>query len=143
MHELIDLSATRFPEQYGQALLKAGCPADQAALADPAMLATMIEAARACFHQGADGLIGDARMLYDAWPFDLTTIHRPVHLWQGTADTLVPYAVNKPVGEALPQGIWHEVPEGGHFIAISHASAILEAAAQDLAAAARIGVARR
>jgi pimeloyl-ACP methyl ester carboxylesterase len=135
MYELIDLSATHFPDQYGQALLKAGCPADRAALADPAMLAAMIEAARRCFDQGAEGLIADARLLYAAWPFQLAAIHRPVHLWQGTADTLVPYAVNKPVAEALPQCIWHEVPDAGHFVAISHARPILEHAAEDLAAA--------
>ncbi len=142
MYELIDLTATRFPKTYGRALLKAGCPADRVALADPAMLATMVDAACGCFHQGADGLIADARLLYDAWPFDLAAIHRPVHLWQGTADTLVPYAVNRPVGAALPQCVWHEVPEGGHFIAVSHARPILELAARDLAVAARIGAGR-
>lgn len=139
MYDLIELTATRFPEQYGQALVKAGCPADRAALADPAMLAAMVQAARGCFEQGAQGLIADARMLYEAWPFDLKAIDRPVHLWQGSADTFVPCPINKRVGEALPQCRWHEVPEGGHFIAISHAQAILELAAADLAAAAPSG----
>ena len=140
MYDLIDLTATRFPEQYGQALVKAGCPADRAALADPAILATMVEAARTCFQQGAAGLVADARLLYAAWPFDLGAIHRPVHLWQGTADTYVPAAINRPVCDAMPQGRWHEVPEGGHFIAVSHAQDILAIAAEDLEAARRIGV---
>lgn len=135
MYELIDFGATFFSDQYGKALRKAGCPADRAVLADPAVLETIVEAARTCFRQGASGLIADSRMLYAAWPFELSAIHRPVHLWQGTADTFVPYAVNKPVGEAMPQCRWHEVPDGGHFIAVSHALPILQIAARDLAAA--------
>jgi pimeloyl-ACP methyl ester carboxylesterase len=82
--------------------------------------------ARAC-------LISDARALYDKWAFDVTTVMRPVHLWQGTADTFVPEAVNRPIAERMPGAVWHEVPEGGHFIAVSHADTILKIAARDLA----------
>jgi hypothetical protein len=43
--------------------------------------------------------------------------------------------VNKPVASRMPKAIWHEVAEGGHFIAISHADKILAIAAEDLKAA--------
>lgn len=135
MYDLIDLTTTRFPAQYGKALLAAGSPADRAALAAPGMLDAMVKAAVGCFAQGAAGLIADARMLYAAWPFDLARIARPVHLWQGTADNFVPLAVNRPVCAAMPQGVWHEVPQGGHFIAVSHAAEILGLVARDLAGA--------
>lgn len=138
MYELIDVTTTRFPEQYRKGLLKAGCPADRAALADEAMMNVMVEAGRECFRQGVDGLLNDAHLLYDAWPFDVTGIHRRVHLWQGTADTFVPLAVNRPLAEKVPGIVWHEVPDGGHFIAISHAHQILEIVAHDLAAAAKL-----
>jgi pimeloyl-ACP methyl ester carboxylesterase len=94
-----------------------------------------VEAGRECFRQGAEGLINDARMLYEAWPFDVTAIHRPVHLWQGTADTFVAESVNRPLGERMPGAIWHEISDGGHFIAISQGAEILSVAALDLAAA--------
>jgi len=136
MYELIDITATRFPEQYKKALLKACCPADLAALADADVLDAIVEAGRECFRQGAEGLVTDARMLYQQWPFDVTAIRRPVHLWQGSADTFVPYAINKPLGERMPGAVWHEVADGGHFIASSHAAEILAIAARDLAAAA-------
>lgn len=136
MYDLIDIAATRFPEQYKKGLLKASCPADLAALADDDVLNAIVEAGRECFRQGADGLVADARMLYQQWPFDVTSIQRPVHLWQGSADTFVPYAVNEPLGERMPGAVWHEVADGGHFIAISHAAEILEIAANDLAASA-------
>lgn len=136
MYDLIDIAATRFPEQYRKGLLKASCPADLAALADEDVLDAIVESGRECFRQGADGLVADARMLYQQWPFDVTAIHRPVHLWQGTADTFVPYAVNKPLGARMPGAVWHEVADGGHFIASSHAAEILAIAAHDLAATA-------
>jgi len=136
MYDLIDLAATRFPEQYKKALLKASCPADLAALADDDVLSAIVESGRECFRQGVDGLVTDAQMLYQQWPFDVTAIHRPVHLWQGSADTFVPYAVNKPLGERMPGAVWHEVADGGHFIASSHAAEILAVVANDLAATA-------
>lgn len=132
MFELIDIAATRYAEQYKKALLKASCPADLAALADDDVLSAIVESGRECFRQGVDGLVTDAQMLYQQWPFDVTTIRRPVHLWQGTADTFVPYAVNKPLGERMPGAIWHEVADGGHFIASSHAAEILAIVAKDL-----------
>lgn len=135
MYDLLDMAATRFPEQYKQGLLQAGCPADLEARANEEALNTIVEAGRECFRQGAEGLVADARMLYEKRPFDVSAINRPVHLWQGRADTLVPYAVNKPVASRTPKAIWHEVAEGGHFIAISHADKILAIAAEDLKAA--------
>jgi len=48
----------------------------------------------------------------------------------------VPYAVNKPLGERMPGAVWHEVADGGHFIASSHAAEILAVVANDLAATA-------
>jgi pimeloyl-ACP methyl ester carboxylesterase len=136
MYDLVDIAATRFPERYKKGLLKASCPADLEVLADEEVLNTIVESGRECFRQGAEGLVTDARMLYQEWPFDVTAIRRPVHLWQGSADTFVPYAVNKPLSAKMPGAIWHEVADGGHFIAISHAAEILAIAADDLTAAA-------
>ncbi len=135
MYDLVDVATTRFPDKYKQGLLKAGCRADREVLADARVLNLMAESGGECFRHGADGLVRDAQMLYQAWPFDITEIRRPVHLWQGSADTFVPEAVNRPLGDRMPGAVWHEVPDGGHFIAVSHAADILSIAAQDLAKA--------
>jgi pimeloyl-ACP methyl ester carboxylesterase len=132
MYDLVDVAAVHFPQQYMQTLVKAGRSADRAVLADEQVLNAVAEASQECFRQGAHGLVGDARLLYEQWPFDVTTIRRPVHLWQGTADTLVPEAVNKPIGAQMPGAVWHEVADGGHFIAVSHAAEILAIAAKEL-----------
>lgn len=60
-------------------------------------------------------------------------VTRPVHFWQGSADTLVPEIINKTVADKTPGAIWHPVEDGGHFIAVSHAAQILTVAANDLA----------
>ena len=105
---------------------------------DPARLVHVTSVAGGSY--GALGANGAAKELSTAdalgctnsGPFDVTTIRRPVHLWQGTADTLAPEAVNKPIGSQMPGAVWHEVADGGHFIAVSHAAEILAIAAREL-----------
>ena len=137
MYELIGMSATHFTDRYGDAIKKAVCAADRGVLADEEVLGSFLRASRECFRHGADGLVVDATLLYEAWPFDMTGVERPVHFWQGSADTLVPEVINKTVADRTPGAIWHPVAGGGHFIAVSHAGDILALAASDLAAAAR------
>ena len=133
MYELIGLSATHFEESYGKALRKAVGSADRQVLADEAVMKPFLAASSECFRQGADGLVVDATLLYEAWPFDMTKVQRPVHFWQGSADTLVPEAINKTVADKTPGAIWHPVSGAGHFIALSHANEMLALAAKDFA----------
>lgn len=137
MYELLGLSATRFGQSYGKALLKAVNAADRAVLADEEVMQLFLAASSECFRQGADGLVVDATLLYEAWPFDMTKVERPVHFWQGTEDTLVPVAINRTVAERTPGAIWHGIEGGGHFVALGSAHDILALAASDLASAAR------
>ncbi len=133
MYELIGLGATHFEQSYAKTLLKAVNAADRQVLADEQVMKLFLAASHECFRQGADGLVADATLLYDAWPFDMTKLQRAVHFWQGSADTLVPEIINKTVAEKTPGAVWHPVSGGGHFIALSHANHILALAAQDLA----------
>jgi len=134
MYELLGVSATHFEDRYAAAIQKAVNTADREVLADDAVLGLFLGASRECFRQGADGLVVDATMLYDAWPFDMSGVRRPVHFWQGSADTLVPEVINKTVADRTPGAVWHPIMGGGHFIALSHAHEILALAAHDLAA---------
>jgi len=80
----------------------------------------------------ADGLVADAELLYKDWAFDVTTIERPVHMWQGTDDELVPFSVNRTIGDRMPGTVWHQVEGGGHLIAIGCADEIVAIAAEEL-----------
>lgn len=132
MYQLLGLTATRFEASYLKALKTSIGVSDQEVLSDEQVCQSFLEASRECFRQGAEGLVTDATMLYDAWPFDMTTVTRPVHFWQGTDDQLVPEPINRTVADRTPGALWHSISGGGHFIALSHANEILAQVASDL-----------
>ena len=133
MYEVLGMSAKHFEERYAKAITKSASDTDREVLADENVLTSFLAASRECFRQGAEGLVIDATMLYEAWPFDMTTVQRPVHFWQGSADTLVPEVINETVAARTSGATWHSISGGGHFIAVSHADDILALAANDLA----------
>ncbi|MFG1781136.1 alpha/beta fold hydrolase [Rhodococcus oryzae] len=133
MYELLGMSATHFEDRYAKAITTSVSAADREVLADEEVLRLFLGASRECFRHGADGLVVDATMLYEAWPFDMTAVTRPVHFWQGSDDTLVPEIINKTVAGKTPGALWHPIDGGGHFIAVSHADEILALVANDLA----------
>lgn len=71
---------------------------------------------------------------YAGWAFDVTTIERPVHIWQGLADTLVAPIINLTIADRMPGAVWHSVENAGHFIAVGEADDILAMAAAELRA---------
>ena len=64
--------------------------------------------------------------------FDVTRIERPVHMWQGTEDRLVPYPINREISDRMPGSVWHEVAGAGHLVAIGKADEIFAIAAEEL-----------
>ena len=59
-------------------------------------------------------------------------IERPVHLWQGLDDLLVPDPINKAVADAMPGAVWHPVEGAGHFVAVGAGDEIFAIAAKEL-----------
>lgn len=92
------------------------------------------DACAECFAHDSTGLVRDAELLYRRWPFDVSKIDRPVHLWQGLDDKLVPDPINKAVADAMPGAVWHPVDGAGHFVAIGCGDEIFAIAAKDLGA---------
>lgn len=132
MYETIGFSAEHMRKSYFKELVKAGNDEDRKVFARPGFEQAFCDASAECFAQGSAGLIADAELLYRHWAFDVTKIARPVHLWQGLADTLVPAAINKEIAEKMPGAVWHPVEKAGHFVAIGSADEILAVAAEDL-----------
>jgi hypothetical protein len=106
MYELLGMSAKRFEDRYAAAIMKSVSAADREVLADETVMKVFLASSRESFRHGADGLVADATMLNEAWPFDMTRVQRPVHLWQGDADDLVPEIINKTVAEKTPGAVW-------------------------------------
>ena len=134
MYELIDISAVHFRQAYLKALIRSVSAPDAELLAEPAVAATFADLSADCFRQGPDGLVEDSVLTYRAWPFDVTRIDQPVHLWQGTDDHLVPLPVNREVADRMPGAVWHPVEGAGHLVPVTAGDDIFAIAARELGA---------
>lgn len=78
------------------------------------MLANWREAVRGSL----GGLLSDARIYGEAWPFELGAIRVPVHLWHGEDDAVVPVGVGRHYAAHVPGIAARIVPGEGHFSVI-------------------------
>lgn len=132
MYKALALTAEHFRATYFKQLLQTANEYDRQILLRPGFQELFCEASAECFAQGSGGLVRDAELLYKNWDFDVSRIHRRVHLWQGLDDRLVPDFINKQVSERMPGAVWHPVNEAGHFVAIGSADDIFKITAEEL-----------
>ena len=78
------------------------------------------------FKAGANGVVKDMSLLNQPWGFSLKDIEIPVHVWHGTADTIVPYSHGEFFINHLPKAIPHTVEDAGHFMAFERMEEILK-----------------
>ena len=134
MYAVLGVTAKRFPGTYVKQLLKTVNEYDRQVLGAPGVEGAFCAASAECFARGSDGLIRDSELLYRSWAFDVTTIERRVHMWQGLDDRLVPDSINKAVADRMPGAVWHPVEGAGHFVAVGSADDIFGIAAEELGA---------
>jgi len=134
MYAAVGMTAEHFRQTYVKQLENAVNDYDRRILLQPDVESIFCEASVECFAQGSDGLVHDAELLYRSWAFDVTAINRPVHMWQGMDDRLVPASINKTVADRMPGAIWHPVEGAGHFVAVGAADEIFAIAARELGA---------
>ena len=134
MYAILGFSAKRFPASFVKQVSRSVNGYDRQILQRPEMATEFGQTCAECFAQGSDGLVRDAELLYRRWAFAVENIERPVHMWQGLDDLLVPDAINKAVSDAMPGSVWHPVEGAGHFVAVGAGDDIFAIAAQDLGA---------
>ena len=134
MYAALGVSAEHFRATYFKELLKAVNDEDRRILRAPGIEPAFCEMSAECFAQGSEGLVRDSELLYRRWAFDVGAIRRPVHLWQGMADTLVAPFINRTIAEKMPGAVWHPVDGAGHFVAVGMADEWLAIAAEELGA---------
>lgn len=134
MYELLSIDAVHFRKSYIKTLKKMFNERDAKLLDDPAIAEAFATMSAECFAQGSEGLVDDAELIYRKWPFDVTKIERPVHMWQGTDDHLVPLPINKELSERMPGAIWHPVEGEDHLVVAAEGDNMFAIAAQDLGA---------
>ena len=133
MYAALGLSAKRFRDSFVKQVRNGVNDYDQQILLRSEVATGFGDACAECFAHGSDGLVRDAELLYKRWAFDVAKIERPVHMWQGLDDKLVPDPINKAVADAMPGSVWHPVEGAGHFVAIGAGDDIFAVAAQELA----------
>jgi pimeloyl-ACP methyl ester carboxylesterase len=134
MYVALGFTATRFPAAFVKQVRGTLNAYDQRILSRPDVAKGFGATCAECFAHGSDGLVRDAELLYRRWAFDVAKVDRPVHLWQGLDDKLVPDPINKAVADAMPGSVWHPVDAAGHFIAVGEANDIFAIAAEELGA---------
>jgi pimeloyl-ACP methyl ester carboxylesterase len=132
MYAALGLTAKRFPGSFTKQIRNSVNDYDRELLLRPKVDKGFADSCAECFAHGSDGLVRDAELLYRRWAFDVRRIERPVHMWQGLDDRLVPSPINKAVAEAMPGAVWHPVEGAGHFVAVGAADEIFAVAAKEL-----------
>ena len=134
MYAALGITAKHFRGSWVKQVRNGVNDYDRQILLRPAIGAAFGDACAECFAHGSDGLVRDAELLYRSWAFDVTTIERPVHMWQGTDDRLVPDPINKTVADRMPGSVWHPVEGAGHFVAVGSGDEVFAIAAEELGA---------
>jgi pimeloyl-ACP methyl ester carboxylesterase len=134
MYATLGITAKHFRGTFAKQLRNALNDYDRQILLRPDFETAFGEGCAECFAQGSDGLVRDSELLYRRWAFDVTTIERRVHMWQGTDDRLVAASINKTVADRMPGTVWHPVEGAGHFVAVGSADEVFATAAEELGA---------
>lgn len=134
MYATLGITAKHFRKSFVEQVRKSVNQYDQQILRRPGVADTFGDTCAEGFAHGSDGLVRDAELLYRRWAFDVKAIERPVHMWQGLDDRLVPDPINKAVADAMPGAVWHPVKGAGHFVAIGAGDDIFATAAHELGA---------
>jgi pimeloyl-ACP methyl ester carboxylesterase len=134
MYATLGIVAKHFRATYVKQVMSAVNDYDQKILGQSDVEAAFYETSAECFAHGSDGLVRDSELLYRSWDFDVPTIERRVHMWQGLDDRLVADSINKTVADRMPGAVWHPVEGAGHFVAIGSADEIFGIAADELGA---------
>jgi pimeloyl-ACP methyl ester carboxylesterase len=132
MYAALGLTAKHFRTSFAKQIRNSVNDYDRQILLQPEIGQGFADSCAECFAHGSDGLVGDAELLYRRWAFDVKEIDRPVHLWQGLDDLLVPDPINKAVADAMPGSVWHPVEGAGHFVAVGAGDEIFAIAANEL-----------
>ena len=103
------------PMRYLERLRETVCYTDKRVLRDPLVLEMLSKDVQESVRQGSRGFVHDVSRNFERWEFDPQKVSVPVHLWQGTADTLVARNGSTAVVNMLQNVILHKVTSRGHF----------------------------
>ena len=74
------------------------------------------EAVADALRQGTRGAVQELAVAKRPWPFPLSEIKTPVHLWHGAGDTNAPIAIARNLARELPDATLHISDSAGHDV---------------------------
>lgn len=104
------------PNFYLKLARKEMAPSDRQQLQDDARADLFIRIQQEALHQGVEGAMLDLEMQWQPWPFSLREVEVPVQLFQGRADTFVPWPFAEHMVGALPRAQLTLADEYGHLM---------------------------
>ncbi|GAB6067709.1 alpha/beta hydrolase [Methylothermus subterraneus] len=105
----------RFPDLTFALLRRYLSAKDRLVLADPSIRKVLRATVREGLRQGSKGPRRDFLQYLRPWGVELAAIDRPVTLWHGTADTVVPLAHSRFLAQRLPRAKLCVLPGEGHY----------------------------
>jgi pimeloyl-ACP methyl ester carboxylesterase len=71
------------------------------------------------------GLVEEYRTWIRPWGFSLQDIKVPVQIWHGDQDKLIDATLEREMASAIPNATFHQIDQGGHFLALGRWAQIL------------------
>jgi pimeloyl-ACP methyl ester carboxylesterase len=106
-----------------------------------AALRTEYEAVADALRPGVRGTVQELALTKRPWPFPLSEVSTPVHLWHGALDRNAPIAYARRLARELPDATLHVGDASGHDVGHDHAAEIMSVLAQARSLPGRIPVA--
>ena len=126
-HTLVPMAAHR-PQWLYRLMLGMLPPPDYRVLASAQVRAVIIASLAESVRQGGAGVLRELELYVAPWGFTPEEITKPVQLWHGSADKIVPELHGRTIAERLPHCQARYVEGEGHFsLPIGHMERILEA----------------
>ncbi len=83
------------------------------------------EAVADALRPGTRGAVQEVALLRSPWPFPLSEIKTPVHLWHGARDTNAPIAIARRLARELPDATLHVSDSSEHDVGLDRSSEIM------------------
>jgi pimeloyl-ACP methyl ester carboxylesterase len=117
----------RYPQRFLGEFERELSEPDRQILADPSARQLLLDSFRESLKTGVAGVIDDATTQARSWGFELKQIQRPVHLWHGDRDALVPLHHAEHAAEQIPDSELTVLEGKGHLLFVTHGSEVITA----------------
>ncbi len=114
------------PRMFARLFAKLLSEADGTVLSQPHVELSLIRMTQESLRQGPIGGLGDMSVFSRPWSVAFDDVECPVHLWQGTADRIVPAPVSFWLASRFRDCSVERIEGAGHFWVYDHVSEVLQ-----------------